>query len=262
MFPGVVLSRTFFRLFQLSLFVGSALLLVQLPVLASQDVTLTWNPSADSSVVGYKLYFGVESGNYTTWVDVGNVTQAKVALPDGSSTFYFAATAYDELGNESDYSEETIAYPSQSVADGSLEAITQAKVTDGVFGFMVNGASGTVYVVEASTNLVNWVAIATNAVPFAFSDPDSARYAQRFYRSRPLSEVQAVTVATPSLTQAGQVGGMFSFTVNGVAGNQYVVEASADLLNWAPIATNAAPFVFADPDSSRFSQRFYRSRPL
>lgn len=183
---SVVFRRDFFR--RISQFVGSSLLslLLQPSVLANQDVTLTWNPSKDSSAVGYKLYFGLESYNYTTWVDVGNVTQATVALPDGISTFFFAATTYDRNGNESDFSDETMIHPSTSGTTAPMNSITQANMAGGVFDFTVNGATGTQQVVEASTDLVNWVPVATNAAPFVFSDPDSGHFSQRFYRTRPL----------------------------------------------------------------------------
>jgi hypothetical protein len=54
---------------------------------------------------GYKVYYGLSSGNYTNSLDVGNVTTYKIYnLTPG--TYYFAVTAYDTSGNESDYSNE------------------------------------------------------------------------------------------------------------------------------------------------------------
>jgi hypothetical protein len=261
---GVVFGRIFFRLFHLVLFVGSALWLLQLPVLASQDVTLTWVPNTDPGVVGYKLYFGLESYSYTTSVDVGDVAQAMVTLPVSGATYFFAATTYDEDGNESDFSTEStvVAVPGGGSPGALSPALTQAGMVNGVFGFTVNGTAGTQYVVEASTNLVNWVALTTNAVPFAFNDPAASQFSQRFYRSSPLVEFEAATALSPALTQAGLADGVFGFTVNGAAGTQYVVEASTNLVDWAGIATNTVPFAFTDPNSASFSQRFYRSRPL
>jgi len=46
---------------------------------ATQNVTLAWNPSTDSTVAGYKIYYGSASGNYTNVVDVGNVTNATIS---------------------------------------------------------------------------------------------------------------------------------------------------------------------------------------
>lgn len=75
-------------------------------------VTLTWDPpttNADGSpltdLAGYKVHYGTATGAYTKTVDVHNVTTHRVEdLAPG--TYYFAVTAYDLSGNESDYSNE------------------------------------------------------------------------------------------------------------------------------------------------------------
>ncbi len=96
--------------------IAQLLILLVLVICASQalayDVTLTWDPpttNADGTpltdLAGYKVYYGTSSGNYTTSIDVNNVTTYTVTgLQPG--TYYFAVTAYDTSGNESDYSEE------------------------------------------------------------------------------------------------------------------------------------------------------------
>jgi len=74
--------------------------------------TLHWStPTTDidnaaMTVAGYKVYYGTESGVYTTAIDVGNVTTYTVSgLPLGS-TYFFAITAYDASGVESDQTDE------------------------------------------------------------------------------------------------------------------------------------------------------------
>lgn len=79
---------------------------------SSNSATLTWDApttNADGTpltdLAGYKVYYGISSGNYTVSIDVGNVTTYKIDdLSPG--TYYFAVTAYDTSGNESDYSNE------------------------------------------------------------------------------------------------------------------------------------------------------------
>ncbi|MEW6001249.1 MAG: choice-of-anchor D domain-containing protein [Nitrospirota bacterium] len=74
--------------------------------------TLSWDPPATNTdgspltdLEGYKVYYGTSSGNYSQGIDVGNVTTYTVSnLNDG--TYYFAVTAHDTSGNESDYSNE------------------------------------------------------------------------------------------------------------------------------------------------------------
>jgi Fibronectin type III domain len=53
--------------------------------------------------------------------------------------------------------------------------------------------------------------------------------------------------------------GEFALNVNGGAGCNYVVQVSPNLVDWASIETNTAPFTFVDVNASQFSQRFYRA---
>lgn len=78
------------------------LIVLQLSVHAGQNVSLSWNPSPDAGVSGYRIYYGVDSHKYGEMIDVGNVTNAVITVPDGPGTYYFAATSYDYAGNESD----------------------------------------------------------------------------------------------------------------------------------------------------------------
>ena len=70
------------------------------------SVTLAWDPSPDTSISGYRLYEGVASRTYTTVIDVGHETMATVSNLTSGVTYYFAVTAYDTNGLESDYSDE------------------------------------------------------------------------------------------------------------------------------------------------------------
>jgi hypothetical protein len=62
-----------------------------------------------SGVSGYRLYQGGTSRVYTNWVDSGSTTQATISGLTVGKTYYFAATAYNSSGVESDYSSE-VAY--------------------------------------------------------------------------------------------------------------------------------------------------------
>ena len=58
-----------------------------------------------TDLMGFKVYYGTASRTYTHVIDVQNVTSYTVNnLPAG--TYYFAITAYNSLGNNSDYSNE------------------------------------------------------------------------------------------------------------------------------------------------------------
>lgn len=72
------------------------------------NVTVTWNPSPSVDVRGYIVHVGYEPGKFSYSVDVGNTTSATLdSLPDGT-ILYFAATAYNSFGQESDYSEHVV----------------------------------------------------------------------------------------------------------------------------------------------------------
>jgi hypothetical protein len=80
------------------------------PVAYGHEVRLRWEPSPEIDVAGYFLYLGQAPGEYPSHLVVGTdacdtrVCQISVDLPDGP--WYFAATAFDEEGAESDFSEE------------------------------------------------------------------------------------------------------------------------------------------------------------
>ncbi len=54
---------------------------------------------------------------------------------------------------------------------------------DGQYALMVAGVPGYQYVVQASTDMVNWVPLQTNTAPFTFVDTSASQFNQRFYRS-------------------------------------------------------------------------------
>ncbi|MDR4497252.1 MAG: fibronectin type III domain-containing protein, partial [Candidatus Scalindua sp.] len=72
------------------------------------QVTLKWDPNTEEDLAGYKIYYSNSAGIYDSSVDVGNQTSYTVSGLVSNKTYYFAATAYDSSGNESDYSDEVI----------------------------------------------------------------------------------------------------------------------------------------------------------
>lgn len=62
-------------------------------------------------------------------------------------------------------------------------ALVPAAHARGQYALAVAGVPGYKYVVEASTNLVNWVPMQTNTVPFTYVDANAGQFRQRFYRS-------------------------------------------------------------------------------
>lgn len=152
-------------------------------------VNLAWDPSSDTNVTGYVIYYGTNSGSYArnfvdptggyTWhVDVGNQTTATLSnLPPGV-TYHFVVTAYTAGGVESLPSNEV-----KYLAPGML------RLTVGAGGQkQVNFVSetGKTYYLQTSSNLAQWVTIqqlqpGSNAWAY-FLDPVAAFLPARFYR--------------------------------------------------------------------------------
>ena len=76
----------------------------------SFQLTLAWDPNTDPNIAGYKIYYGTIRSNYTFKVDVGKYESVTISGLEPGKTYYFAVTAYDLSGNESDFSDE-ISYP-------------------------------------------------------------------------------------------------------------------------------------------------------
>ena len=86
----------------------------------------------------------------------------------------------------------------------------------------------------------------------------------------PLSATQSITVvvqqpAKPVLSSAALASGIFSLTISGNSGPDYVVQATTNLTgrtNWMPVFTNTSvspPFRFVDSTVTNFPHKFYRT---
>jgi hypothetical protein len=83
-------------------------LFVFMPALAGAagSITLAWDAPPGATGVTYKLYDGFVSRVYTNVVPVGSATSVTVTSLVTGATYYFAVTATDASGLESDYSAE------------------------------------------------------------------------------------------------------------------------------------------------------------
>src|SRR4029453_563992 len=86
------------------------------PAQAAQ-VQLAWDAplQADGppvpNLAGYKLYYGLQSGQYQTAIPVGMTTTYTVKDISAGQTYYFAVTATDTAGTESAFSNEVSGIP-------------------------------------------------------------------------------------------------------------------------------------------------------
>ncbi len=98
-------------------------------------ITISWDVATDDTeVTGYKIYYGDQSvmtdgGTYSNgFVDVGNRLSYDFKDLEDGKTYYFAVTAYDEAGNESEnYSNEVSATFHSGTSSGDTQAPTVVK---------------------------------------------------------------------------------------------------------------------------------------
>jgi hypothetical protein len=141
-------------------------------------------------VAGYDIYYGTSSGNYTSVVPVSNVTNVTIRGLINGVTYYFAAASYDSSGNLSSLSPEisgTVGSTSSSGSGSATLTLPLASPGGGQFSFTVSGTSAGQYIVQASTDLVNWVSLQTNVAPFNFVDSNAHQFNHRFYRTAYIS---------------------------------------------------------------------------
>src|SRR5208283_3769917 len=118
------------------LFCGMVLL-IQLPAHANQSVTLAWNASTDPTVVGYNIYYGGASGDYTNTLPAGNATNLTVSGLVAGDTYYFAATSYNSSGIQSPFSSEV----SYSVPTNTV-TVNQPPTLNPINNLMINENAG------------------------------------------------------------------------------------------------------------------------
>jgi hypothetical protein len=113
----------------------SFLIFFPVPGMAA-TILVSWNANTETDLEGYRIYYGTQSGQYGAPINVGNTTSYLSTVPDDGTTYYIALTAYDETGNESDFSEEVSLYvpvsdgtpPTGSILINAGNAITPTRV--------------------------------------------------------------------------------------------------------------------------------------
>jgi Fibronectin type III domain len=123
----------------------------------NQSVVLVWNPSVDTNVVGYNIYYGTVSGEYTNELVLGDVNTATLTGLTAGTTYYFVATATGADGVESPFSNETT-YTVPLPATLALQPVSSAGGVTAV-NLTATGAVPSQWMIEESTDLVNWAPV-------------------------------------------------------------------------------------------------------
>ncbi len=105
-----------------------------------ESYVLFWNSSTSPDVVGYNLYYGGATQTYTNMVAVANITNATISGLLPGAVYFFAATAVDSVGLESEFSNE-ISYQVPGGLPGPAQPlITWPTPADIVYGTALGAA--------------------------------------------------------------------------------------------------------------------------
>ena len=75
---------------------------------AEVSLSLSWAPHAENNIVGYRVHYGTESGNYTASLDAGNSTAITLSGLESGEVYYCSLSAYNIFGLESPKSIESV----------------------------------------------------------------------------------------------------------------------------------------------------------
>lgn len=80
--------------------------------------TLSWTAVPDSAILGYKVYWGKESGQYESNADAGLNPKYTVNGLTPGRTYFFAVSAYNSGGESALSAEVTSVVESSLIVDG------------------------------------------------------------------------------------------------------------------------------------------------
>ena len=195
----------------------------QLSAYATGSVVLTWNPSTDPNVAGYRVYYGVESRVYTNMVDAGDATSVTISNLVEGVTYYFAATAYNILDMESAYSDETsyaVPLSTQVNQPPTLDALGNMTLNEGAGQQTVNlsGISS-----GASNEIQTLTVTATSSNPGLIPNPAvnyTSPNATGTLTFTPVALASGLATITVTVNDGGASNNIvtrtFTVTVNGV----------------------------------------------
>lgn len=122
---------------------------------------------------------------------------------------------------------------------GSLYTTPIYRGEDGVVDLLLTVPSNRTYVVQATTNFLNWGNISTNFATFEYvvvTDADAPQYPFRFYRAVAIGAAGGNKISNVAVHGGSQI----AFGYAATAGRHYVLQASTNLTVWNNLITNLA----------------------
>jgi hypothetical protein len=103
------------------IFSGMTMISLNMLIIMQSLVIIMWDANHEHDLAGYRIYYGNSSRSYNEVVHVGLDTIYTFCDLKSGKTYYFAVTAYDTVGNESNYSNETVLFlPADTLENSSI----------------------------------------------------------------------------------------------------------------------------------------------
>lgn len=238
---------------------------------SAEQVTLAWNPNPESDIIGYRLYYGKVSGQYSQSVDAGNTTTFTLTGLSAGTVYYAVVTAYNTFGLESLPSNEISfeANPAETPPIIGFESPDDRSVQFAPATMVLYASAGRadelvekVEFFEGSTRLgevadqpwsLIWRDITAGehvlTAVVSFTDGTSrtsAPLAVTVYErteedpkppTSNVSQLIPIPIQTTHTISGGSEDDSFLVFVSGRDGESVRVQSSHDLIHWSPLAT-------------------------
>jgi hypothetical protein len=190
-------------------------------------VTLTWDPNPEPDVAGYRVSFGTASGQYTTFLDVGDTTTYTITnLPNGQ-TYYFVLQAYNTWGTSGYSNEVSVTVMSPLAVTNVTANRTSPQPVGTAITFSASATGGTTpyqykwWIVSGTTQTIgsNW----STSSSFVWTPAvANSNYTIRVWARNASSTADAPDNPTATLDLS------FAITASGPTNQQPVVNAGSD----------------------------------
>jgi hypothetical protein len=233
----------------LGVLLGGLTILFSFSSFGAGSVNVTWAPTPDAGAAGYNVYYGNASRSYQNQVPAGNNLTAVVSGLTVGKQYYFAVTAVDAFGVESDFSGEA-AYvmpgnqtPTISAISDQVGTLNQAS---GPIGFTINDPE-----TLANSLVLSVTSSATSLVPNA-NIVFGGNGQNRTLTITPAANQTGSTLITVSVSDGTNVASSsFNFTIQQPGINNAptisAINNQAVALNQA---TAAIPFTIGDAETA------------
>jgi hypothetical protein len=247
--------------------------------IADQSANLAWFPSPTPDIAGYAVYYGTTSGVYDFRLDVGSQTNATIAGLAGGMTFFFAVSAYNQLGVESELSNEISFLTLEDwfrrgpwlapIADRTIHAgsilvisnfVIDADTPLPVLRFSLVQASTSAASIDATNGLFVWRTSSSNTATtnfFAVRVSDETVFNLSDTRSFSVSVAELPSIVSlsfsnnlPVIAWTGIPGQSYRLQFQDVLGNNW--------LDLGQIAQASMPIVSISDPAPAAGARFYR----